>query len=405
MNTTQAYTNSRYTLAVYTLITIWFLTFSTQGVFYQASIYLLPLCILANPILREEFFRLVSYHRVVLLLFLIPITLAFIVRVISTFGESHLSISNIAFDPLVRTIIRIIIFSVCVCSLKNTIGISAKQLIQLFLIAATAHAIASLIQEHNAVLQLFTAEDAPRIWGTVNSPNELGSLTACGAIVAVSLLLMDKGSSSIKRIFYLLSFIALVFCLILTQSRGGWLALAISLIVLFIFFVTSGDLKKLIIFVTFCIVFIILLALVIDTSIIVARVERLFIDKPRMAIWQHFIRIWQQQWLFGTYDLQNLALIVPEKSYYYKNPHSVFLDITVRTGLIGLCAIIVFYTKVLCCFCQSSHKKIVIPLLLCITVSTAFSFSIYAKEFAQSLYAILLMLFLVIQEEGSQKNS
>ena len=77
------------------LVLVWFVTFPVQGVFYQASIYLIPLMGTFNSTFRENFYKLLCEYWKVLLLIVLPVFLSFIINVIPDIGANYKELTDI----------------------------------------------------------------------------------------------------------------------------------------------------------------------------------------------------------------------------------------------------------------------------------------------------------------------
>lgn len=401
-----SHTNSRmvssvnaivYCRALNILLCLWFITFAVQGALYQASIYLIPiLCLFYKP-LRTEFGRVLCQYWYVLCLIVFPIFLSYLYNVLPNIGSKYVSILEVDFDPVFRLFWRVFIFSVSVLAIKRVFGLKIETLFLYIFIIAVMHAVIGICLSHEVILRGFAKGGFPRIVGLIGSPNEFGLLMVVGIVAGVNYLLniYHRFISKSFLIACILSICLLIFCLLVSQSRSSWLAFLLSILfyISYTFTYKRHHINKAAFY-----VFVVMISLFVlyisQMSFFEERFDRLLSDGIRVAIWAHFISVWKENWLVGVYNLGDYVFLYDMNKHVYKNPHSVFLDVLVRSGVIGLVSFIGFLTIVFFKFYKSFFSMSLIAMLVVVMVGTMFSFSIYGKEFTQSLYAIIFMLFL-----------
>jgi len=377
------------------------MTFPVQGVFYQASLYLIPLMLLLRADTRSLLKHALSCYWPLLLLIVLPTFLSLIINGYLGLGGRFSGISDIPMDPFFRLLWRIALFSLCLYVLYQVLELDLMFIAKLIFIGAVIYGISSICKSYEPIAKFLVDGKNIRLFGTVGSPNELGILMSIGIFSGVGLLIFSsKKQQNVWQIIITGLVIILLFCLLITQSRGAWLAFFVALISFLFVLVRSGQVRK-VIYIGLTIGFVsAILALLIDMDALQNRLFKLFIDDIRLAIWQYFLGVWKENWLFGVYDLGSYNYM-HTNNHVYKNPHSVFLDVLVRTGLLGFMSFLVFLATIFCQFWRFRTGSFVIGLFFSIVVGTTFSFSIYGKEFAQSLYTLLFFLYLIVVHEKS----
>lgn len=375
-------------------IILWFMLFPVQGALYQASIYLIPILIYFKGNERKLFKQVFFANWQVVSLLVIPIFFSLILNLLFGLGERYESLKEIPIDPFFRMFWRVGFFSLSAYVALKILNVETLFIIKLIFICAITHAFVSLGVDYEKVIKFVISDANFRLYGTVDSPNELGILMSIGIYSGVSLIAIDKEKSYFQVFIYFLLIALLVLCLILTHSRASWLAFVISMLGFLVSLSFSKNIKT-VLSVSLGFFF---LGLVfyfgLELDLLHNRTLRMFDDPNRLAIWKYFIKVFGDSWLFGVYDLTSYSY-THTNGYVYKNPHSVFLDVAVRAGLIGIISFLVFLAIVLYSFINSKYFCVLIAIFLSVIVGTSFSFSIYTKEFAQSLYVILLILFLI----------
>jgi len=179
-----------------------------------------------------------------------------------------------------------------------------------------------------------------RVFSTFYNPNVLGSYLVLIIALTLGSLAIAKGE---KRFFLFVVLVSAYLCLSFTFSRGAWLAMLISVFVLFFFYP-----KKRIILLLLLIVFLVSLP---EYKSIVTRMnwELLPADSStsyRWQIWQGALKIIEKHWLFGV-GLGNfssaLSHYLPVKPFQVLHAHNSYLHILAETGVVGLGACAVFY--------------------------------------------------------------
>ena len=102
------------------------------------------------------------------------------------------------------------------------------------------------------------------------------------------------------------------------------------------------------------------------------------------------------------YNLENFSFDYGRLTF--KNPHGIIFDTFVRSGLLGFFALIFVFFKLLSTFVQSGKKFLLVGLFVVFLMGTAFSFSVYGKEFVLSVFSMLIFFYFmedILRESGS----
>jgi O-antigen ligase len=366
---------------------LWLLTLPGEGALYQLSIYLLPLLALLHRASRQQLWQLLGRHRLALLLLAAPLSLAALSAALRS-GASP--------DPeLLREFIwRLGVVALAGAALLRQHRIALPAVLLLLWLSATGHSLIALWQVATATGISHVLQFSGRAGGMADSPNELGLLLVLGLLCGWQL----RSARPPLNLLLLAAALPQLLLLLLSGSRSAWLALlAAALATLLLtprapwrwrhLWLGAGALA-------------LLLALSAQVPGVLQRLPGLFSDPARTAIWSHFLQVWQAHWLSGVYDLHDHAFTHPLTQRVYHNPHGVINDIAVRSGLIGLAVFALALGTAARDFYRSPHRACLLPLLAAVVVGCLFSFSLYAKIFAQGLYALLLMLWLTYAQPG-----
>jgi len=188
----------------------------------------------------------------------------------------------------------------------------------------------------------------PRINSTFNDPVLIGSFAGMSLMILCSqycLLYVQNSLSTTKKLSFMLGFLILFSCVILTFSRSSWLGLFLGFVVLSLFLLKNDRTRKLMF--KFFIVLLLIIVIVILVyppfkEMTIGRVTQAF-DFSNISTAGHWkwlkvaIHAWSESPLFGV-GLNNFG------EFYARNyqattqamAHSAYLSFLAETGIIGL---------------------------------------------------------------------
>ncbi len=200
-----------------------------------------------------------------------------------------------------------------------------QKLIPVIILSSSFIALDGLIQfflNHDLILFRPAAifQNTIRITASFSHPNNLAAFLIM-AIPFTAAKWYEK-----KQPFYIFNFLLVLCALVLTYSRGGWVGLAVSMLI----FAIIRDKKLLIVFLIFLII-----SLFTFPNILTERIKDIF--NPQNTTTQMRFETWKTTWglflqkpILG-YGLKNFSLLL-EKGY----AHNCYLQILFETGMLGL---------------------------------------------------------------------
>ena len=370
------------------LMTVWFLFFPLQGVLYQVTIYALPLLCLSMKKSRTAFKEILASNRLFLVILLVPVSCSFLVYLFYAAGAESLGEQS---ETFVRYVWRVVMFSMVCASLVYALAITRMQLARLILGTTVLHCVWALLASHEKIIRLFEQGRSFRLRGLLDSPNEFGLLMALGVVASLSLFTQKRRIR--ECVPYAVMALMCLLAVFLSQSRGAWLALVVgSAIFAFTWYRQNLVVRR------WQPVFALSLLLlsgviIVQNDVLHRRLERFYLDPARLLIWKHFLAVWWEHFWLGVYSLKDFGVPRAAGGGLFKNPHSIFLDAAVRMGVPGILSLLVFWGRCLSHFWSSRARVLLLPVAMVIFAGGLFSWSLYAKTFAQSLYALLLIFF------------
>ena len=373
---------------LFVLLLLWFLTFPTQGALYQITIYSIPLLCLLNSECRAVLKKLLCDNKWLFVTLVSPILLSYANYLFSSVTAGGLFETG---DTIIRYYIRFVLLGLCGAVIVDYLGLSSPMLLGGMLISATMHCgYAILISFSDIVTFLFSLKGIPRMSALIGSPNEFGLLMVIGVLISIGLI--SRKQNRYGNFLFFFIFLCCLLTTILSQSRGAWLALFVGLILFLL--PDKHSSYRLYQRVFFVFIIILICAFSFDqVGILSKRMSRFSSDSARLFIWDHFSSVWLSHFWVGVYSLDDYFIRFAN-GHVYKNPHSVFLDSAVRTGIFGLISLCVFFIYSAKKLWNSAYRINTLPLLGSIFAGGLFSWSIYGKTFYQSIMAVVLMLFL-----------
>lgn len=279
---------------------------------------------------------------------------------------------------------------------------------------AAIFSISPVIRDHLLNVQRGHSSGHPIFWGNI---------ALCSGIIAFAL----RKSATTAKWGSIVGYIALICGLIASfwsQTRGGWISIPLSFVILFTYKSIS---KKQAVFITLA-----LSIVIFNTPTIENRLKRTFqvsnifteeikLDRStqvRLDMWGAAIEIFKQKPLLGggfeTYQSRALELIeqgeFKKNIAYYKQPHSEYLNILVTSGIVGFLALAAIIGLMLYIF-MSMRKNSAYKLAGLLLISQFLVFSISEVFFSTKLtivyfcVASALIIYLGLNEhEDSELN-
>lgn len=372
---------------------VWFLSFSTQGTFYQFSIYLLPaICIFHKPF-RQSAGELILRYKLLLAVLIVPVVLSWLNFM---FRQADVAAMVAESETLFRYIWRIFVVAIAGSAIALQLKITSERL-KLFLIAAaTLQGGYAVFSSWPKIEHFLTDGRFFRLSGMMDSPNDFGVFMAIGAVAALSQLLVEKGIKAIT--VYAVFTCLFIFTAVLSQSRSAWLGLIVGLVLLIGFSVLAcdGSTRRKILFASGGLCFGLFVAfLLLSSDGFRRRVARIAEDPARIFIWRHFLSVWKDNLFLGVFSLHGYEAHWSLKKLIFKNPHSLFLDMAVRIGLVGLLSLLFNYLYCFIRFWRSDNRIFAVSLIGSIIVSSFFGQTLFGKVFSQSVLAVILMFLFI----------
>ena len=175
-----------------------------------------------------------------------------------------------------------------------------------------------------------------RAFSTLYNPNVLGSYL----IMVISIAMSGFQSSDKKygRVVNSVILVAAYLCMLLTFSRGAWLGLAISVLIIFVF-----SKEKPYILAIMGITFMLAIP---QISIIMNRINIGILADDSSNTYRHYlwtlaIKIFKENPVFGT-GISTFGFSLPSHSnavgYLVSHAHNIYLNVLAETGLLGFIA-------------------------------------------------------------------
>lgn len=172
-----------------------------------------------------------------------------------------------------------------------------------------------------------------RAFSTLYNPNVLGSYLIL--IISIALAGFPCTGKSFNRFLQPLITVAALFCMLLTFSRGAWLGLAVSILIIFIFKKEKAYMLSLFAGAA-------LLALP-EYDAVIARTNMEFLAADtsgifRLHLWDTAVKIFSDNPLWGAGIGSYGHLLQAQYGYYISHAHNFYLQMLAETGIIGLTA-------------------------------------------------------------------
>lgn len=214
-----------------------------------------------------------------------------------------------------------------------------------------------------------------------NNHNELGFRFVAASAFILSRASFDVSGIFVKNFIILSVFLILVYATSLTASRSALGALVL-LIAAYLFFLKSKGVMSAIgkLFLFFCLSGVLILA-TINSEASLARIQSSQsqnITDPnalggRVLLWQNAYSTIKENWLIGVGISGYESLQKKELGYpTARDPHNVFLEVLLYTGIIGFLIFLIFIYKIFKLSVLINKKRndafplIIFPVLICI---------------------------------------
>lgn len=328
------------------------------GYFYfPRFIILIAIAIAALPVLFKNREKLTGKRNIFLLLFILFMLISSILsydKITAFFGLFGIKNIKLNTDNTFKLIITargtgFLTYISCIILFLLTSKIkNAEKLVKYMIYACTIVALIGVLQHFgvNFVPHESFREGFPP-YGTIGQHNFFATYTVF--ILQASMFFSIKYDSK----YWLLTSSIIFAGLLVSTTRGSWIALFISLIVLGIYCIKNDKMKKIfLILISFFIVACILLptknwlllkrALSIPTNISFGLQLDDSAGSQRMYIWKQVFKLIPQYWLFGIgpdnliYKGINLGGVLVDKA------HNIYLEMLVTMGIFTLTSYLLF---------------------------------------------------------------
>ncbi|KUG04976.1 o-antigen polymerase [hydrocarbon metagenome] len=224
--------------------------------------------------------------------------------------------------------------------------IQAKGLVDVFLLVCTLVALYGIYQYLTGVeiplgwVDSKETSITTRVFSIIGSPNILGSLIVLALPLAFTMYFTS--SSAVKKLFYAGLLLPLALCLVLTYSRGAWLAFILEAILLGLWV----DRRIIIAMVLIAILTPTLMPTVYDRMAYMASPEYLVSSERggRLGRWDKALDYWQTSPAVGVglgeFGGAVAARYYPQDSFYADN---WYLKVGTETGWVGLLATLLLF--------------------------------------------------------------
>ena len=260
--------------------------------------------------------------------------------------------------------------------------------------------------------------DGTRFFGGVVLRHEPIKVGNKGMLLGLILLPLLVSPIAIK--FKLLSLIGILSGIsisLLSQSRGGWIALVVAFLSIIFFLYRFGEGKKATILCSFFALLIIAIIVLmpyhyVDERIVLAYKQILDYfngGNPntsvgyRLQLWEKSIQSIAENFWLGLGWQNSWHLYIAQDGQSFKNPHNQFLHIWTELGTLGLISYLaLFLYPIYLCYKriiqQSSFANHIAPtaLSILILIESIMEFNLWDNTSASKSFMILLILFTVV---------
>jgi putative inorganic carbon (HCO3(-)) transporter len=175
-----------------------------------------------------------------------------------------------------------------------------------------------------------------RAFSTMYNPNVLGSYLII--VISIAIAGFQCSAKKYNRVLSTLILVVASLCMLLTYSRGAWLGLAISVLIIFFF---SKDKPYIL-----SVLAMTLILAIPEINIILSRINLDFLSNDssnvyRRYLWTLALQMFSQNPLLGT-GLGSFGFSLPSHStaggYLVSHAHNIYLQLLAETGILGFTA-------------------------------------------------------------------
>lgn len=175
-----------------------------------------------------------------------------------------------------------------------------------------------------------------RAFSTLYNPNVLGSYLIL--VISIAVAGFHCSEKSQNKIVTSIVLIAAYLCMVLTFSRGAWLGLAISILIVFLF---SKEKPYIL-----AVIFITLLLVIPELDAVLTRINPGLLSDDSSNIYRHYLwttafDTFKQNPIFGS-GLGSFGFSLPSHSkvggYLVSHAHNIYLQLLAELGLLGFIA-------------------------------------------------------------------
>jgi len=366
------------------LILVWLISFPAKGVFFQFSLYLLPILVLAFRQTRLLLKRDLSIVLLLSVALSLPLFLSELWSLIFNGG----ALGSGSFDVFWRLAMF--------CDYSR---FSNRKLQSSLVMIAAIYGLAGI----GSLLLHVSLNGRGFSWravGIVSNPNPFGFLMVAAALVAVQCML--RSATRRGSLLFMLAFILLLVAGFLSGSRSAWLGMILGLLLLLVLQRKSlasflGGNKKIMIFggaITLFLVFF-SVSLLPHIDYFQQRIQSLFSGGGdiRLQIWQHYLGLVGENPFLGT-------PLNAENKFHYQGmihgPHNMYLSVLVHSGIIGLTGLLAalgwIVKRIICT--GNKDRDLCLALLLLLCIFCFFNSSIFGNEMTQGVFALIVAMTL-----------
>ncbi len=370
------------------LMLLWLFTFSSKGALFQLSLYMLPILVISYTPTRQALFQ---YIKPIIfpssILLLAPILISSLIALWSR----HVPIDKEIFDVFWRLILLPVAITVTCLYYK----ISAKKILFSFITVAFLHTCIGFI-EALFDIPIGRGQWGNRLSGLISNPNSFGLLMISGAIAALHQSITATERKT--KYAYILACCFFVIAWEGSGSRSAGLALAAGILILLAYHYRS--LIKLIktniftstIILGLCVIGII--SFFYSDFFTVRILNKNISTDLRLPIWDYYFNESKHAIWLGRSVNEITQFNYLGKDYY---PHNLYLEILLRSGIIGLTAFLLLIGIILRKILSSSdeYKPVCLALFIAILINCFFNATLLGNEMSQGIITIMLVLYLM----------
>lgn len=365
------------------MLFLWALSFPAKGVLFQLALYMIPISTLFIKETRSIFTA--NYLKL--------FGLALCCLVLPTLsGEILYTISNldvIKFDSF-EIFWRLALLPVCIICLIQHLKLSHTNVSTTLGLISLSYAVTAI------ALQVFVPEDMEqwggRMSGIMSNPNPFGSFMALGLILWVEKLIHAK--HFYKAVFYTIASAIMLYCWVAAESRSAWLAASASLALLLVLnFTTLSKIplsKKSITIISAIIVVALGVIFLVLGEHFSKRFDEIFTAGIRAEVWQHYLN------QIGPFIFWGQPLSLYERYQDISGPHNTYLNILLRSGVVGLLAFLSFLAWMVFrnITTNTRSSKLSLSLLAFLTIYCSFNSELFSSEMSQGIFAVIIVYML-----------